>query len=257
MGLETAVLMTAAVALTAIAVGGALQRVSGMGVGMIAAPTLSLLAGPVAGVTLSNVAASVSAAILFLLLRKDVDWPRFVRLAPLLVAGSFLGAAAVRALDVHWLEILLGVSVLVAVAAVLGLQQRFTARSGGAVFASGAVAGFMNTTAGIAGPALAVYAVASRWDQRSWAATLQPVFLLANLTSLATKSLFGAAVPAGLHVPWPVWAAVVVAGPIGILIGSVIARRVDASRARALAIGLAGAGGVVALVKGLLGLAGH
>ena len=256
MGLEAALLTMTAVALAAIAVGGALQRISGMGVGMIAAPTLSLLFGPVAGVTLSNVAASVSAVILFLLLRKDVDWLRFLRLAPLLVAGSFAGAAAVRVLDAHWLEILLGASVLVAVAAVLGLQQRFTAQGNGAVFASGAVAGFMNTTAGIAGPALAVYAVASRWDQRSWAATLQPVFLLANLTSLGTKALFGTTLPPGLHVPWPVWAAVVVGGPLGVLVGSLIARRVDASRARLIAICLAGVGGTVALVRGLTGLLG-
>lgn len=145
---------------------------------------------------------------------------------------------------------------LVAVAAVLGLQQRFTAQGNGAVFASGAVAGFMNTTAGIAGPALAVYAVASRWDQRSWAATLQPVFLLANLTSLVTKSLFGAAVPAGLHVPWPVWVAVVAGGPLGVLLGSVVARRVDPAKARVLAICLAGVGGTVALVRGVAGTLG-
>lgn len=188
--------LPAVVALAAITVGGTLQRVSGMGVGMIAAPTLSLLLGPVAGVTLSNVAA------------------------------------------------------------VLGLQQRFTAQGNGAVFASGAVAGFMNTTAGIAGPALAVYAVASRWDQRSWAATLQPVFLLANLTSLVTKSLFGAAVPAGLHVPWPVWVAVVAGGPLGVLLGSVVARRVDPAKARVLAICLAGVGGTVALVRGVAGTLG-
>ena len=248
--------LPAVVALAAITVGGTLQRVSGMGVGMIAAPTLSLLLGPVAGVTLSNVAASVSAVLLFAVLHRHVDWPRFVRLAPLLVAGSFAGAWAVRVLDAHALEILLGSSVLVAVAAVLGLQQRFTAQGDGAVFASGAVAGFMNTTAGIAGPALAVYAVASRWDQRSWAATLQPVFLLANLTSLVTKSLFGAAVPAGLHVPWPVWVAVVVGGPLGVLPGSVVARRVDPAKARVLAICLAGLGGTVALVRGVAGTLG-
>lgn len=248
--------LPAVVALAAITVGGTLQRVSGMGVGMIAAPTLSLLLGPVAGVTLSNVAASVSAVLLFAMLHRHVDWPRFVRLAPLLVAGSFAGAWAVRVLDAHALEILLGSSVLVAVAAVLGLQQRFTAQGNGAVFASGAVAGFMNTTAGIAGPALAVYAVASRWDQRSWAATLQPVFLLANLTSLATKSLFGTAVPAGLHVPWPVWVAVVAGGPLGVLLGSVVARRVDPAKARVLAICLAGVGGTVALVRGVAGALG-
>lgn len=254
MGLTAAALTMALVAVAAITVGGTLQRISGMGVGMIAAPTLSILLGPVAGVTLSNVAASVSALILFAMLHRHVDWPRFVRLAPLLICGSFLGAWAVRSLDPHWLEILLGTSVLIAIAAALGLQKRFTASGDGAVFASGAVAGFMNTTAGVAGPALAVYAVASKWEQKSWAATLQPIFLLANLTSIATKSLFGSAVPSGLAIPGPVWAAVLLGGPLGVLIGSRIARHVDASKARTLAICLAGIGGTVALVRGVAGL---
>lgn len=254
MDLSAATLTMALVALAAITVGGTLQRVSGMGVGMIAAPTLSLMLGPVVGVTLSNAAAVVSASILFVLLRQHVDWARFVRLAPLLVCGSFLGAWAVRTLDPRWLEVLLGASVLIAIAAALGLQKRFTASGNGATFVSGAVAGFMNTTAGVAGPALAVYAVASKWEQKSWAATLQPVFLLANLTSILTKSLFGTAVPPGLTVPALVWVAVAVGGPLGILIGTFVARRVSASRARTLAICLAGVGGSVALTRGLLGI---
>lgn len=249
-------LLPALIALGSIALGATLQRVSGMGVGMIAAPALSVLLGPVAGVSLSNVAASVSALILFLMLRRHVDWPRFLRLAPLLVLGSFAGAWAVAALDHGWLEILLGLSILVAIAAALGLQQRFTLTGHAAVYGSGAVAGFMNTTAGIAGPALAVYAVGARWEQRSWAATLQPVFLLANLTSLATKALVGQAVPDGVHVPATVWAAVLLGGPLGVLIGSRLARRVDPVQARRLALCIATVGGVLALVRGVVSLAG-
>lgn len=225
MDMSLVMLVPALVALAALMVGGALQRVSGMGVGMIAGPTLSLLLGPVAGVSLANVAAVVSAVLLFALLRRHVDWGRFLRLAPLLIVGSFAGAWAVRSLDVHALEVLLGGSVLVAIAASLGLQRRFTASGSAPAALAGTAAGFMNTTAAVAGPALAVYAVASRWEQRSWAATLQPIFLLANLTSLATKSLFGTAVPASVDVHWTVWTAVVVGGPIGVLIGSRIAPR--------------------------------
>lgn len=249
-------LLPALIALGFIALGATLQRVSGMGVGMIAAPTLSVLLGPIAGVTLSNVAASVSALILFLMLRRHVDWPRFVRLAPLLIGGSFVGAWAVATLDHGWLEILLGTCILIAIAAALGLQKRFTLTGNGAVYGSGAVAGFMNTTAGVAGPALAVYAVAAKWEQRSWAATLQPIFLLANLTSIGTKALFGAAVPVDVHIPWTVWAAVLVAGPIGILIGTRLARRVDPGRARILALAIASAGGVLAVVRGVGALVG-
>lgn len=254
MDMSLVMLVPALVALSALMVGGALQRVSGMGVGMIAGPTLSLLLGPVAGVSLANVAAVVSAVLLFALLRRHVDWGRFLRLAPLLIVGSFAGAWAVRSLDVHALEVLLGGSVLAAIAASLGLQRRFTASGSAPAALAGTAAGFMNTTAAVAGPALAVYAVASRWEQRSWAATLQPIFLLANLTSLATKSLFGTAVPAGVDVHWTVWTAVVVGGPIGVLIGSRIAPRVNPSRARLLAICVAGVGASVALARGIVGL---
>lgn len=254
MDMSLVMLVPALVALAALMVGGALQRVSGMGVGMIAGPTLSLLLGPVAGVSLANVAAVVSAVLLFALLRRHVDWGRFLRLAPLLIVGSFAGAWAVRSLDVHALEVLLGGSVLVAIAASLGLQRRFTASGSTPAALAGTAAGFMNTTAAVAGPALAVYAVASRWEQRSWAATLQPIFLLANLTSLATKSLFGTAVPAGVDVHWTVWTAVVVGGPIGVLVGSRIAPRVNPSRARLLAICVAGVGASVALARGIVGL---
>ncbi|PNL16929.1 sulfite exporter TauE/SafE family protein [Micrococcus sp. FDAARGOS_333] len=249
-------LLHALIALGFIALGAVLQRVAGMGVGMIAAPTLSLLVGPIAGVTLSNVAASVAALILFLMLRRHVDWPRFLRLAPLLIAGSFLGAWAVASLDHGWLEILLGTCILIAIAAALGLQKRFTLTGNSAVYGSGAVAGFMNTTAGVAGPALAVYAVAAKWEQRSWAATLQPIFLLANLTSIGTKALFGAAVPGDVHVPWPVWVAVLLGAPLGILIGSRVARRVDPAKARVLALCIASAGGMLAVVRGVGELVG-
>lgn len=246
-------LSAVAVVFLCVAVGAVLQRISGMGVGMVAAPTLSLLVGPVAGVTMSNAAASVSALILFVMLRRHVDWARFVRLAPLLVVGSLAGAWTVRVMDHAWLEIVLGSCVLVAIAATLGLQRRLTLTGDGAVFGSGAIAGFMNTTAGVAGPALAVYAVASKWEQRSWAATLQPIFLTANVTSILTKAAVGATPAPGL-VPWWAWVAAMAGGPVGIALGSVLARRVDASQARVVAVCLASVGATVTLVRGLTAL---
>lgn len=233
--------------------GAGLQRVSGMGLGLVAAPTLSLVLGPVAGVTLSNVAAVAAALMLAAVLRRDIDWRRFWGVAPLLVVGSVVGALVVRSADTAVLDTVLGASVLVAIAAALGLQRHLNATGRLPALTSGALAGFMNTTAGVAGPAMTVYAVASRWEHRSFAATLQPVFLLANLTSIITKALAGATPPADL-VPWWVWPAAVVGVPVGIAAGTVLARRVSLRRARAAALTVATAGGVVALVRGVLGL---
>lgn len=244
---------TAVLVLTCVALGAALQRVAGMGLGLVAAPILSLALGPLAGVTMSNVAATVTALVLLAALRRDVDWQRFWRVAPLLLVGSVLGAWVVRAVDTSILDLVLGASVVVAVAAALGLQRRLNATGRLPAMTSGAVAGFMNTTAGVAAPAMTVYAVASRWDQRSMAATLQPVFLLANLASILTKTLAGATPPADV-VPWWGWLVAVAGVPVGVLAGTVLARRVSLRTARWVAVGVALAGGLVALGRGVAGV---
>ncbi|WP_151526242.1 sulfite exporter TauE/SafE family protein [Serinicoccus kebangsaanensis] len=246
---------TALLVVLAVAVGAALQRVAGMGLGMTVAPVASVLLGPVAGVTVSNVTAIVAAAILAVLLRGDVDWRRFWTLAPLLVLGSVLGALVVRHTSTAALDIVLGASVLIAIAAVLGLQERIRVTGRGAVLVSGAVGGFMNTTSGVAGPAMAVYAVASRWEHRSFAATLQPIFLLANVASVITKLSLGAMPEPGV-VPWWAWWVACAMVPVGIVLGSVVSGRVRTQTARRVAISVAAAGGAIALVRGLVGWLG-
>ena len=241
----------AVLVVAAVALGAALQRVAGMGLGMSVAPVATVLIGPVAGVMVSNVAAIVAAAILAVMLRGDVDWRRFRTLVPLLLVGSLAGALVVRHVPVAVLDVVLGASVLVAITAVVGTRHQPAVTGRGAVVVSGAVAGFMNTTAGVAGPAMAVYAVASRWGQRSFAATLQPIFLLANPASVVAKVALGATPAAGV-VPWWTWPVVCGAVPAGIWAGTAVSDRVSLRTARRVAIGVAATGGLVALVRGLL-----
>ena len=241
----------AVLVIAAVALGAALQRVAGMGLGMTVAPVASVLIGPVAGVMVSNVAAIVAAAILAVMLRGDVDWRRFRTLVPLLLVGSVVGALVVRHVSTAVLDVVLGASVLVAITAVVSTRNRLAVTGRGAVVVSGAVAGFMNTTSGVAGPAMAVYAVASRWDQRSFAATLQPIFLLANTASVVTKVAVGATPAAGLVPAWT-WVVLCAAVPFGIGAGSAVSGRVSLGTARRVAIAVAATGGLVALVRGLL-----
>ena len=73
------------VAASAVILGTVLQRVSGMGVGLVVSPTLALLLGPVTGVLLTNITTVVSAVLIGITLRHDIDWQRYRRLA--LLAG--------------------------------------------------------------------------------------------------------------------------------------------------------------------------
>lgn len=239
------------VGLCAIVTAGAcLHRVAGIGLGMVVAPALTLAIGAEAGVTFSNGAAVVTSLVVLVVLRDDVDWPHFWRLAPLIVIGSALGALTVRVTAAAWLDVLVGASVLGALVAMPLARTRFTIHGRTAAVTVGLAAGFLNTTSGVAAPALAAYALAIRWEQRSFAATLQPILLTANLSSLVTKAAAGA-VPTDL-VPWWTWPLVAGAVCGGVGLGSLLARRVSSRAAGRVAVTVAAAGACIALVRGLL-----
>jgi uncharacterized protein len=234
--------------------GALLQRVAGMGMGLVAAPLLTLLLGPVAGVTVSNMAAVVVALLVLGALRGDVDWRRYARLAPLILVGSVVGALAVRSAPTAWLDVLVGGTVLLALVATAMLGRRTALGHGGAgSVVTGLVAGFMNTTAGVAGPAMKAYALATRWEQQAFAATLQPVFLTANLASVITKTAAGAGPEPGL-LPWWGWPAIAVAALCGVGLGRPVSRRLGLTTAARIAMTVAVVGAVAALLRGLLAL---
>jgi uncharacterized membrane protein YfcA len=238
----------------AVVLGAGLQRVAGMGLGMVAAPVLTLVLGPVTGVIVSNAGAVVTAVLVLGTLHGNVDWPRFGRMVPLVVVGSVLGALAVRTFPIAWLDLLVGGSVLLALVASLGLRRRRALRpSATAAVVTGLAAGFMNTTSGVAAPAMTAYAVATRWEHHAFIATLQPVLVVANVTSLVTKTLLGD-VADDVALPWWIWPVVVGAVVLGVGLGGRLARRVSSRLARRVAVGIAATGATTALVRGVVGL---
>ncbi|MGB3828571.1 MAG: sulfite exporter TauE/SafE family protein [Ornithinimicrobium sp.] len=249
--MTTAVLVAAVV--TAFLVGASLQRIAGLGLGLVVAPMLTLLLGPAVGVTLSNAGAVVTTLLVLRVMRKDVDWRAFARLAPLVVLGSIVGAFVVLRMDGSWLEVLIGSLILLALGLTLAVGGRIHLRGRRVAAVAGALGGFMNTTAGVAGPAMTVYAVATRWGQTSFAATLQPILLLANVSSLISKSLVGA-VPADIGLPWWIWPVVAASVATGVGVGGFLSSWVDIRLARRVAVGIAGLGGIVTLLRGLTGI---
>lgn len=235
----------------AVAVGACLQRISGMGVGLIAAPVLSLLLGPVDGILLVNLLAVINAATNTWGMRADVDWKKFAPIALALIFGVVPGTWVVANAPTNVLLVLVGALLLLALS-VVTLGKRYVPRVEGVVpaAASGVIGGFMNTLAGVAGPAITVYAVAARWPQRVYAATLQPIFLVAGTLSFTVKVFAGAADVTGIEPA--LWVATLAALVIGIGAGKRLAPHVPPATAHRIALGLAFAGGVTALVRGLL-----
>ncbi|TDT34222.1 hypothetical protein CLV29_1878 [Naumannella halotolerans] len=237
-----------------VILGAALQRVAGMGMGLVAAPMLTLLLGPLVGVTMSNSVAVVAATLVMLATHQHVDWRRWLQMAPLLLIGTAAGTLAVDRISIAWLDVLVGLSVLLALFVSFLMARTATVR-GGRPLAMGAgfAAGFMNTTSGVAAPALTAYGLAIKWEQRSFAATLQPTFLVANVASLVAKAGTGA-VPLTSLPAW--WATLILlaAVPVGVFIGRVLHSRTPVAVARGLGVAIALIGGVVAAVRGFIAI---
>lgn len=237
----------------AVVMGAGLQRISGMGLGLITGPVLSLLLGPVVGVLMINVIATVNAVFNTWGMRRDIDWSKFWPIAGALIIGVLPGVWVVSRVSTSALLIIVGALLLIALS-VVTLGKRYVPQIEGVVpaAAAGAVGGFMNTLAGVAGPAFTVYAHAARWPQRIYAATLQPLFFVAGALSFGAKELSGAADISSIN-PW-LWVASFGGMLFGITAGKRLAPHVPSAKAYRIALGLAFFGGATTLVRGLAGL---
>ncbi|ALU18121.1 hypothetical protein CpCAPGE03_1783 [Corynebacterium pseudotuberculosis] len=65
-----------------VSVGSLLQRVSGMGLGLVAGSILSVAMGPVEGILVVNLLAAINATMTTVIVRKNVDWQKFSLLLP-------------------------------------------------------------------------------------------------------------------------------------------------------------------------------
>jgi len=193
----------AAAALIAAAsmMGMAIQRSVGLGFALTAAPIFSLVVGPFDGVLLANALALVVTSTVLVSTWRGVDLRKFAVLAGAGVIAVVPGALLASRLPTPLLQIFAGTTVTV----ILLLQLRHRHRGAPVVTeapwtmpAAGAACGFLNATAGAGGPPVAIYAAATRWENRSYVPTLQLTFLCVNLGSLLAKGL-----PTPSIRPWP------------------------------------------------------
>lgn len=247
---------TVAAIIAAVLIGTVLQRLSGTGVGLVVAPVLSLLLGPAVGVLITNMTTVVSGFLIMLSVWAHISWRRFWLIIPAAVIGAWPGAWLVGVLSAAWLSIILGLLVVAALAVTVTLRR--LPEWGGLVspVIAGLLGGFFNTTSGVAAPVMVIYSRVARWEQRSFAATLQPIFMTMGAASVVSKLVLGSVeLHSGPEVSlgwlFPIIVATVLAG---IALGTRISRRVPLSAARALALTLAGAGGLAAIVRGVLDL---
>jgi uncharacterized membrane protein YfcA len=238
-----------------VLVGAMAQRITGMGFALSAAPALVILLGPFDGVVIVNLCAVLSSLLILPRVWRHIEWRRFGWLTVPALVGTVAGALLAVHVSAPLLQVGVGVLVIVALTVTLVVTRTSHVASGPTpAIIAGAASGVMNAAAGVGGPALSVYAVATRWPQVGFAATAQPYFVVIGVASLVGKlAATGWSAPALDTAAWPI---VIGALVVGLAIGEFLNPRVSHRVARVAVIAIAYVGGAAALVDGLLDLAG-
>lgn len=236
--------MTALFALIAVTVGAALQRVTGLGFTLVSGPLLVLVLNPFDGIVLANILSAFIAVLVLVRTYRHTQWRATLKLGVGILLGVPIGAAVVYALDPDLLLLLVGILTTAAVMLALLRRPMPVFRGAmGAVFA-GSISGFSNITAGVGGPALAMFGSATRMSMIAFVPTVQVVGLLTNLLSVAAK------MPMAL--PLPLVGAAIGCALLGLLSGTFLQRFITPSGAQTLALALALAGSLAATIRGVM-----
>jgi uncharacterized membrane protein YfcA len=247
-------MLTTGLVLGAVVMGAGMQRITGMGFALVAAPFLVLLLGPVEGVVLVNVCGAVTAGAIIFRVVRDIDWKRYLLLAGSALLGIIPAAVLIRFIPAAVLEISIGVILAAGLTVLLVLKSATLPARRRYLFTAGGLSGFMNTAAGVGGPAVSMYSIATRWQHKSFAATMQPYFFTIGAFSLISKAI--TAPETFPDLPLEMWAGVAGACLAGLVLGDVAARFVPTRAAQILLIVLAYAGAAATIIRGVLDAAG-
>lgn len=242
--------LSALVALIAATfVGASTQRISGMGFALVSSPFLVMVLGPHEGVMLVNFLGCLSSIMILAQVFRQVEYRKvFLVLVPAMLM-TLPGAWVAARVGGPVLSVSISIMVILALGSSFLLRNLKSSQGKALAIGSGAVSGFMSVTAGVSGPAIAAYAVASRWPQAKFAISVQLYFFVLSLTSLLAKG----GMPQ-LH--WIQWAGCAVAMVCGILLGNWLAPKIPHNVSRTFVVVIAFAGAMSLMASGIAELLG-
>jgi uncharacterized membrane protein YfcA len=233
--------------------GGALQRIAGMGFGMVVAPLALFLLPGQQGVVFTNVLSMVAALVLIWPMRALIEWRRFGLITGGSIVGAAGGATLVSVLQVDAFKVVVGVILLVAIAASFVVRRlTWRAPETSTALAAGTATGALVAISGIGGPPMTIYAVTTRWAAAGFAATMQP--FIAVCSAVGAAAVLIAAPEATPMLPLRAWLLVAAALLIGLAIGQLLSRKIPARAATWIIIVLGVVGAASAIINGALSL---
>lgn len=226
------------------------QRLTGIGFAMMLAPFLVVMLGPHGGVMLTALLAVIGPSMMIPQVRREIEWPKLAIIAPAaLVVMPFFGWLAATTPQGP-LYIIVAVLVVLGLSASLVVSRIHAVAEGpGAQALTGLGVGGGVILAGVGAPAITIYAVLSRWEIRSFAATMQPLWALMSIGGFLTKLIFsGNELPS---MPWWFWLGSLAAILVGMRIAAAARLWITDQAARRLVIILAYLGAGLSLFTGV------
>jgi uncharacterized membrane protein YfcA len=234
-----------ALAVIAIAAGAMAQGVAGIGFSLIAVPLLVLSKGPVDAVRIGNTLAIVVNALGMARERAGVDLRRAGQLLVPALIVTPVAAWCVHRIDAPALSVIAGVLIVGSALALASGARAHRLRGAYGAAIAGATSATMNAAAGVGGPAVAMYGLNADWPTPMLRPTLQAYFAALNV---ATVIALG---PAHVSAGFALVALIALGG--GFWAGAVLTRNLDQGAARRAILIIASAGGIAAIVRGLVG----
>lgn len=227
-----------------------IQRIAGMGLGIIFAPYAVVLIGAHEGIMMANFLGALVSLVLLPRVWSQIEWSKVAWLGlpaiAVMPAAAWLSSVSPPGplyLVVASLVLLsLGISVVLA-------RVHTTVDGRTSQVVTGVGIGLGTVLGGVGGPAASVYAVLSRWSVLPMVATLQPLWILVSVVSFASKWAWDdGQLP---EMPWWVWAALVAVVLPAFALGEMVQKRMPERFIQRLVVVLGVVGALLALRTGL------
>lgn len=231
----------------------ALQRITGLGFAMLSAPFAVVVLGTHQGIMLITALAIIASVLMLPSMWRDIDWsrvwwigiPTMLSIPPAAWIGTLIDGSIVY--------LLVGALVIVGLGAALlmrGTAEAVTSR--GAQVLTGVGAGAGSVLAGIGGPAMTIFGVISRWPVASFAASLQPMWIMACSVVLVSRyTMMGSTLPA---LDWWTWVLAAIGIAVGMWVGQRALGKVNDRVVFGIVVVLAMTGAVLSVITGLMEL---
>lgn len=227
-----------------------IQRVAGMGLGIVFAPYAVVLVGAHEGIMLANLLGGLVPIVMLPRIWSQIEWGKVLRLGVPAVA-VMPGAAWLSSISPP-ARLYLVVASLVLLSLVISVLLARVARTADGLpvqIGTGIGIGVGTVLGGVGGPAATVYAVLSRWPALAMVATLQPLWMLVSFVSFASKLAWdGGQLP---DLPGWVWAAMLGSLVLAVALGELLQKRLGELGIQRMVIVLGFLGALLSLWTGL------